>query len=83
MSAAVSHPEVSHSGSRTKPIAAQLLSIAEWIADYIEVTAHFYAAAARYEQLSRLSDAELRRRGLSREMLARDLLTQCRAARFE
>lgn len=33
----------------------------------------FYAAAATYEQLSRLSDAELTRRGLSRETLARDL----------
>jgi hypothetical protein len=32
-----------------------------------------YAAAAAYEELSRLSDAELRRRGLSRDILARDL----------
>jgi hypothetical protein len=32
-----------------------------------------YAAAAAYEQLSRLSDAELRRRELSRDILARDL----------
>ena len=32
-----------------------------------------YVASAMYEDLSRLSDAELRRRGLSRENLARDV----------
>jgi len=32
-----------------------------------------YAAAAAYDSLSRLSDAELKRRGLSRDILARDL----------
>jgi hypothetical protein len=35
--------------------------------------ADYHAAAARYEELSRLSDAELERRGLSRDRLARDL----------
>jgi hypothetical protein len=39
--------------------------------------ADYYAAAARYEELSRLSDGELERRGLSRDRLARDL---CEAA---
>jgi hypothetical protein len=54
------------------------------IAVYIDAIADHYAAWAAYEQLSRLSEAELRRRGLSREMLARDaLLTRCRAARSE
>ena len=33
----------------------------------------YYAAAAMYEQLSALSDAELTRRGLSRATLARDV----------
>lgn len=33
--------------------------------------ADYYAAAAMYEDLSRLSDAELTRRGLSRKGLAR------------
>ncbi|KAB2912247.1 MAG: hypothetical protein F9K29_19855 [Hyphomicrobiaceae bacterium] len=32
-----------------------------------------YAAAAAYDDLCRLSDAQLRRRGLSRDILARDL----------
>jgi hypothetical protein len=35
--------------------------------------ADYRAAAAAYDDLSRLSDAQLNRRGLSREILARDL----------
>jgi len=36
-----------------------------------------YAAAAMYEQLSALSDAELMRRGLSRATLAHDVRATC------
>jgi hypothetical protein len=36
-----------------------------------------YNAAALYEQLNGLSDAELARRGLSRPTLARDALAAC------
>jgi hypothetical protein len=43
------------------------------VAVWIEAAADYYAAAALYEHLSRLSDAELRRRGLSRAGLARDV----------
>jgi hypothetical protein len=39
--------------------------------------ADFYAAATLYDELSRLSDAELNRRGLSRDTLARDALAAC------
>jgi hypothetical protein len=35
--------------------------------------ADHYAAATAYEYLSRLSDAELKHRGLGRDILARDL----------
>ena len=56
------------------PLAARLLSIAMWVRDYIETMAEYYAAAAIYEQLYRLSDAELHRRGLSRADLARDVV---------
>lgn len=59
------------------PFAKRISSIARWIADYIEALADHYAAAAMYEQLSRLSDAELQRRGLSRENLGRDVLAAC------
>ena len=35
--------------------------------------ADYHAAAGMYEELSRLSDAELKRRGLSRDTLAQDV----------
>jgi hypothetical protein len=54
-------------------LAARLSSFARRIGDYIETMADSYAAAAMYEQLSGLSDAELHRRGLSRDTLARDV----------
>jgi hypothetical protein len=41
---------------------------------WFRTCADYYNAAAVYEQLSGLSDAELRRRGLSRETLARDVV---------
>ena len=44
------------------------------IMTWVDTCADHYAAAAIYEQLSALSDAELMRRGLSRSTLARDVL---------
>jgi hypothetical protein len=41
-------------------------------AAWLETCARYRAAAALYEELSRLSDAELARRGLDRASLARD-----------
>jgi hypothetical protein len=49
--------------------------------EWTRVAVNHYRAAAAYEQLSRLSDAELRRRGLSRETLARDVV-EAAAHRF-
>jgi hypothetical protein len=65
-----------------RPSASQLLrsafgSLAQRIADWITTAADYYEAAAMYEQLSRLSDAELTRRGLSRDTLARDICHAC------
>lgn len=54
-------------------LAARISSIAKAISDYIDMMADFYAAATLYDELSRLSDAELHRRGLSRDILARDV----------
>ena len=48
---------------------------------WIHTCADYWAAAATYEQLSRLSDADLHRRGLSRTDLARDICTSFEAAR--
>ena len=45
---------------------------------WLRTAADYYAAAAVYEQLSSLSNAELQRRGLSRDTLARDVERTCR-----
>ena len=48
---------------------------------WINTCADYWAAAATYEQLSRLSDADLHSRGLSRMNLARDICTSFENAR--
>ena len=63
-------PSLDDSRSRASEIIARLYAR---VADWIETAADHYAAAAMYEQLSKLSDAELQRRGLSRAKLARDV----------
>ena len=55
-------------------IADFIKPIVERTAAWITTCADYMAAAAMYEQLSKLSDAELHRRGLSRADLARDVL---------
>lgn len=45
-----------------------------WLAEWIRTCFDHYAAAATYEELSRLSDPELRRRGLDRSTLAQELI---------
>jgi hypothetical protein len=47
------------------------------IAAWFRTCVDYYEAAALYEELNRLSDAELARRGLSRTNLARDLCAAC------
>jgi hypothetical protein len=43
------------------------------MAAWLATCTNYHAAAGMYEELSRLSDAELERRGLSRDTLARDV----------
>jgi hypothetical protein len=45
-----------------------------WIATRYRARTDYYAAAAIYQQLSRLSDVELQRRGYSRATLARQVV---------
>lgn len=52
-------------------------SLAAKVAAWIETCADYCAAAEIYEQMSRLSDAELNRRGLSRATLASDIARMC------
>jgi hypothetical protein len=58
-------------------LAGRLTSIGRWISAAVQAMADHYAAMAMYEKLSRLSDAELGRRGLSRAGLARDIRAAC------
>jgi hypothetical protein len=55
------------------PFANSISSLGTRCADWLATAARYYAAAAAYEQLSRLSDAELHRRGFSRASLASDI----------
>ena len=59
------------------PFAICVSSFGTRIADWLATAADYYTAAAVYEQLSRLSDAELQRRGLSRATLASDICQAC------
>jgi lipase chaperone LimK len=59
------------------PAAARLRWLVQRAASWANTYADYYAAAALYEQLRGLSDAELQRRGLSRETLARDACARC------
>ena len=66
--------------SEETPIEVAAPSSASWLrslrarfAAWARSCADYYAAAWAYEELSRLSDAQLRRRGLSRDILARDV----------
>jgi hypothetical protein len=52
-------------------------SVGQRIATCASTCANYYAAAALYDQLRGLSDAELEHRGLSRDTLARDVCDKC------
>jgi hypothetical protein len=54
-----------------------LKSVGQRIAMCASTCADYYAAAVLYDQLRGLSDAELQRRGLSRDTLARDVGNSC------
>jgi hypothetical protein len=68
---AVAPPEMAASLSHS------IKSLARRVTAWANACADYYAAAAMYEHLSRLSDAELHRRGLSRDTLARDVSQSC------
>jgi len=74
MTQAVSHPEVSLSGSHaTAPFADWIRQAGQRLGIWLEASIAAAETAALYEHLSRLSDAELHRRGLSRSTLAGDV----------
>ncbi len=55
------------------PVSSRSRAVGIRLVAWIKACGDYYAAAALYEQLSALSDAELTRRGLSRATLARDV----------
>jgi hypothetical protein len=54
-----------------------LASLHTRAAVWLRTCANYYAASAVYEDLAGLSDAELRRRGLSRDTIARQAINVC------
>ena len=63
-------------GEPAAPLSSRIRSIGLRLVSWADACADHWAAAAMYEQLSALSDAELARRGLSRATLSRDVLEQ-------
>jgi hypothetical protein len=64
-------------GALGAPLAASLANLLSKIGGWIETCADYYAAAAMYERLSALSDAELARRGLQRATLGQHACAVC------
>src|SRR5262249_46243436 len=64
---------VRRKGELKSRLFAGIRRLATHAARWIKTAAAYYEAAAALEQLSRLSDAELGRRGLTRATLARDV----------
>ena len=54
-----------------------LKSMGQRIGAMAATCADYWSAAAVYDELRGLSDTELRRRGLSRDTLARDICNAC------
>src|SRR5262249_24379018 len=61
----------------TRTLSNWIRCVGRRIVTWADTCADYYAAAAMYQQLSALSDAELARRGLSRATLARYARTAC------
>ena len=61
-------------------LAPRLKSLKAFVATWWETCTRYQEAAALYQQLSCLSDAELRRRRLSRATLAWDICQSCDCA---
>jgi hypothetical protein len=73
----LSSVEVASPAETATSICSSIKSLARFLIQWVNACADYYAAAAMYEQLRRLSDGELHKRGLSRDTLARDLCHSC------
>jgi hypothetical protein len=61
----------------TASLSSSIISVANGFVAWVESCADYWAAAALYDSLRRLSDSELQKRGLSRDTLARDIFHSC------
>jgi hypothetical protein len=66
-------PTATFAAERAASLFNLVKSVTKGIASWVQSTADLWAAAALYDRLRGLSDAELHRRGLSRDTLARDV----------
>ena len=57
----------------TTSLSSSIASLANGFVAWVESCADYWAAAALYDSLRRLSDSELQKRGLSRDTLVRDI----------
>ncbi len=67
---------VSASDTGASPFGS-IKSLAQHVRTWLSCCCAYRASAAMYEKLSKLSNAELHRRGLSRDTLARDVFQSC------
>ena len=64
-------------GTTAASLFSSIKSLAHRVKLWAKICADYYAAAAMYEQLSKLSNAEFHRRGLLRDTLARSACQSC------
>jgi hypothetical protein len=69
--------EAATSAESAPPVSDWIKSIGQRVSVWATACADYYSAAALYDELRGLSDAELQRRGLSRDTLARDVCQAC------
>jgi hypothetical protein len=69
--------EAAASSESAAPVSDWIKAMGQRVSAWASTCADYYNAAALYDQLRGLSDAELRRRGLSRDSLARDVCHAC------
>jgi len=75
--AVVQVPEADASSKSTPSLPGWLKRLGRGILSWVRTCSDYYAAAALYNEMLGLSDAELKRRGLSRGTLARDICSDC------
>jgi hypothetical protein len=61
----------------SEPVSNRIMRFVKACAAWMRSCAEYWATAAMYDSLNKLSDAELRNRGLSRAALGHDVFRSC------